>query len=178
MRKLPQVFLVLTALGLGVLYGHYDYRVEGGYRGSFLAHVGETLGRFRRKARESVQPRHRAVQLKPRVAEAPVRTGQARRVIKPEREETEIPKVAAPPYKSELDRTDEVIKAASDDYRTAVENENERQECARRILDDTEGALKTLDDLNQKFPGRPEIEERLQEIYRLRQFAAKELGAK
>ncbi len=190
MKKLPQVFLVLTALGLGVMYGYYDFRVEGGYRGSFLAHVGETIGRFRRKAGKSLSPRHKAVRPKSRIAEAdrpkikhpekeqaPVEGEYAERVIRPEREKTDMPQVAAPPYKAELDRADEVILAASTYYQLAVMKEEKRQEYARKILDSTEDTLEMLDDLNQKFPGRPEIEERLQEIFRLRQFAAKELGA-
>ena len=45
MNKLPQVFLVLTALGLGIIYGHYNYSLESGRipgDRSFTQHLART----------------------------------------------------------------------------------------------------------------------------------------
>jgi hypothetical protein len=194
MGKLPQVFLVITVLGLGVTYGHYDFRVERGYRGSYVAHLGETFSKFPKKARGSSRRRYRAAKPQPEADDStaaqrrnrklpeaektPVKGGYARRTFEPEREEAETPKHLFREYQVKLDVSDRVIMAASTYRKLGVMNAEKRQEYARKILDSTEDTLRMLDELNEKFPGQPEIEERLQEIHRLRHFATKELGAR
>jgi hypothetical protein len=194
MKKLLEVFLVLTVLGLGVTYGYYDFRVERGYRGSYLSHLGEIPGKIQKKIgksprlrRSAAQPKQQAgdVRAKERPereqpeAELPLKeSGYVRRTFQPEREESETPKRRFLEYQVKLDEADRVIMAASTYYKLAVMKAERRQEYARKILDSTEDTLRTLDELNEKFPDQPEIEERLQEIHRLRQFAVKELGAR
>jgi hypothetical protein len=197
MNKLPQVLLVLTVLGLGVMYGYYDFRVERGYHGSFLALAGETLGQVGKQPEVKLYPPHRAVLERDKTARASVKAsgdapeekhpkvqktlgegGYAEQVTRPEHKERETPKRHIPPHQAELDEADRVIMAASTYRRLAVMNEEKRQEYAGKILDGTEDVLESLDELNQKFPNQPEIEERLSEILRLRQFAATELGAR
>ena len=195
MKKLLEVFLVLTVLGLGVIHGYYDFRVERGYRGSYWSLLGEIPGKLRKKAGKSFRRRHRIAQPQPEAEEAlkqpdhpereqpktelsPKESGYTRRTFQPEREEPETPKRRFLEYQAKLDEADRVIMVASTFYKLAVMKAERRQEYARKILDSTEDTLRTLDELNEKFPDQPEIEERLQEIHRLRQFAVKELGAR
>lgn len=196
MKKLPQVFLVLTVLALGVMYGYYDFRVERGYGGSFLTCIGETFSQARKQPEVGLCPVHRAMLERdkatktsakasgdaseakhPEAEKAPEEGAHAERTPKPETREPDTPKPGIFPSRDRLDKADQVLKAASAYYKLAVMNVEKRQEYAQKILDSTEDTLETLDELNQKFPNQPEIEERLSEILRLRQFATKELGA-
>ena len=195
MKVLLEMVLILTVIAAGVTYGYYDFRVERGYRGSYLTHLGEIPGKLRRKIGKSPRLRRRAKPPKSRVPEtpeqpdrpvrehpeaekAPVEGGYARRTFQPEREEAETPKRRFLEYQAVLDEADRIIMAASTYRKLAVMKVERRQEYARKILDSTEDILRILDELNEKYPDQPEIEERLQEIHRLRQFAVKELGAR
>jgi len=198
MKVLLEVVLILTVIAAGMTYGYYDFRVERGYRGSYLTHLGEIPGKLRGNVRVGLCPKHRAMLQGTKSGQAPTRSdstdkqneehhetekapvegGYAKRTFQPEREVQESPKHKLQQFQAELDKADQVLKAASTYYRLAVMNEEKRQEYARKILDITEETLRKLNELNDKYPDQPELEERLQEFFRLRQFAVKELGAR
>ena len=48
MKVLLEVVLILTVIAAGVTYGYYDFRVERGYRGSYLTHLGEIPDKIRK----------------------------------------------------------------------------------------------------------------------------------
>ncbi len=77
-----------------------------------------------------------------------------------------------PDYKAELDKVDKLIYTASS-YMAGEVNIELRSQYSDRILETTGHALDILDPLSQKYPGKPDIEERLQSVYELRHAALK-----
>lgn len=81
-----------------------------------------------------------------------------------------------PLYKDTLDEADQWIGKAAVEYWRCAAQEKNRDEHARRLLEYTDEALNVLDWLDTVYPDRRDIQERMEETYKMRQ-AALRLGA-
>ena len=87
-----------------------------------------------------------------------------------------VARVEEPNYSAELDRADRLIYEASSLVAGEV-NIEARSANSDKILEATDRALDILDPLSQKYPGKADIEERLQAVYELRHAALKDSNA-
>jgi hypothetical protein len=80
---------------------------------------------------------------------------------------------AEPVYKTTLDEADRWIGKASLEYWRCAADWKERDKHARRLLEHTDEALNILDWLDHTYPDHQDIQERMEETYKMRQAALK-----
>lgn len=76
-----------------------------------------------------------------------------------------------PLYKDTLDEADQWIGKASLEYWRCAADEANRDEHANRLLEYTDEALNVLDWLDTVYPDHQDIQERMEETYKMRQAA-------
>jgi hypothetical protein len=166
MNKLPQVFLILTVIGLGVSYGHHNY-VATSDGGSSQKHIRQQI--HKSPAVRDAEIAKAAPRLRQGKQDAPDST----RTAKPQTKQTKPLQQVENSEKARLNTVDALIATAAF-YATMGEMDvEERAGYARKVLELTEDALDILEPIWEKHRDDPELEERMKAINQLRHDAVK-----
>jgi len=200
MNKLPQVFLILTALGLGIIYGHYEWKLDRQKeeQDDFYERwakclkegdgiVDDTNNWYGMSGpNEIIKFRDRSgigqhfygdvtSQKNPPDYEEVLEDKHDAQLKEKERKKQDSREktVKAPSYQKELDRIDFLMEVASTYLNIATIDVNLRGEYAKSAFDCTSKALDIHGSFTEEIQERQEVQQRLKAITEVRHAAMK-----